>query len=400
MTDTTGSRRDFLLAAFVFAVAMVGTTLPTPLYVFYQQTLGFGPTWLTLIFSIYAAGVIAALLVVGSWSDQLGRRPMLAAGLLMGAASAAVFLFAHSIPALLVGRLFSGFSAGIMAGTATVAVIEAAPAIWREHATLMATAANMLGLGLGPLLAGFTAQYLPWPLHLVFWLHLALLALALLAIAACRETAPRPARPRLQVQHPAIPAAVRPWFIPASIGGLAGFSVAGVFTSLVPSLVNQVMGVHNALVVGAAIALFFVASVFGQAVLKWLPAAQHMAAGCGGLCLGMLALGLAIALGLMPLLLLAAVLAGAGQGMVFRAGMAAVARATPPAQKAAVTSALFVVFYFSMSLPVIALGLSIPRFGLSHTGEVFSALVALIALLALASMKRVDAHQQAISTSR
>lgn len=400
MTASSGSRRGFLLAAFVFAVAMVGTTLPTPLYRFYQQELGFGPTWLTLIFSIYAAGVIAALLVVGGWSDQLGRRPMLAAGLLMGAISAGLFLCAHSIPALLVGRLFSGFSAGIMTGTATVAVIEAAPAAWRQHATLMATAANMLGLGLGPLLAGFTSERLPWPLHLVFWLHLALLALALLAVAACRETAPRPARPVLAVQRPAIPAVVRPWFIPAAIGGLAGFSVAGVFTSLVPSIVNQIMEVHSGLVVGAVIALLFAASVCGQAALKWLPCAQHMTVGCVGLCLGMLALGTAMGQASMPLLLAAAVLAGAGQGMVFRAGMAAVAQATPAEQKAAVTSALFVMFYFSMSLPVIALGLSIPMFGLPHTGEVFSALVALIALLALASMKRVAAHRQAISASR
>ncbi|MFF7705787.1 MFS transporter [Pseudomonas sp. NPDC007930] len=399
MPNPTGRRRDFLFAAFAFSVAMVGTTLPTPLYVLYQQQLGFGPTWLTLIFSIYAAGVIAALLLVGSWSDQLGRRPLLAAGMLMGAISAVIFLYAGSIPALLVGRLFSGFSAGIMTGAATVAVIEAAPAAWRQHATLMATAANMLGLGLGPLLAGFTSQYLPWPLHLVFWLHLGLLALALLAVAALSETAPRPARPRLRIQRPAVPKAVRPWFIPASIGGLAGFSVAGVFTSLVPSILGQVIGVHSALLIGALIGLFFLASVLGQAALKWLPAARHMALGCSGLCLGMLALGLAIGWAQLWLLLAAALLAGAGQGMVFRAGMAAVAQASPAQEKAAITSALFVVLYVCMSLPVIALGLCIPLFGLRPTGEAFSAVVAVVALLALASMKRAERRQQGLSAA-
>ena len=40
----------------------------------------------------------------------------------------------------------------------------------------MATAANMGGLGCGPLLAGILAQYAPWPLYLPFVVHLALVA--------------------------------------------------------------------------------------------------------------------------------------------------------------------------------------------------------------------------------
>lgn len=67
--------------------------------------------------------------------------------------------------------------------------------------------------------------------------------------------------------------------------------------------------------------------------------------------------------------------------------MAAVGAATPADQKAAVTSALFIVFYVSMSVPVIDVGVSVPSFGLSHVGELFAGLVALVALLALLSMK-------------
>jgi MFS family permease len=151
------SPRSFILIALAFLITMIGTTVPTPLYAIYQQHLGFDATWVTLIFAIYAAGVIAALLAVGSWSDQVGRRPMLIAGLAMGAISAVIFLTTDSVTGLLLGRLFSGFSAGIMTGTGTVAVIEAAPARWRGVSTLAATAANMLGLGLGPLLAGYTS---------------------------------------------------------------------------------------------------------------------------------------------------------------------------------------------------------------------------------------------------
>lgn len=392
------SSRDFFIAAGALLIAMLGTTLPTPLYAIYQQRLGFDASWLTIIFSIYAAGVIAALLAVGSWSDQLGRRPMLLAGLLMGAISAVIFLCTDSITGLLIGRLFSGLSAGIMTGTATVAVIELAPKTFK-NATLMATAANMLGLGIGPLLAGFTSQHLADPLHLIFYVHLALLLLAAVGVAVIRETVERAEQLKLSIQKPSVPAPVRSVFISASIAGLAGFSVAGLFTSMVPSVMIHIMDVHGGLLIGAVIGLFFVASILGQAALQWLPKTLHMSLGCVGLIIGMMCLGLSIGTASLLLLVCAGLLAGIGQGMILRAGMGAVTASSPPHQKAAVTSAFFVVLYVSISVPVVAVGFSVQAFGLPHVGEFFASLVAVVALLAMISMKWVQSRQAAVSAS-
>ena len=91
---------------------------------------------------------------------------MLLAGAVFALVSAVVFLLADDVPLLLVGRLLSGFSAGIFTGTATAAVVEAAPPDWRDRAAVMATIANVGGLGLGPLLAGILVQYAPHPLQL------------------------------------------------------------------------------------------------------------------------------------------------------------------------------------------------------------------------------------------
>ena len=390
------SSRDFIFAACALLIAMVGTTLPTPLYALYQQRLGFDASWLTIIFSIYAAGVIAALLAVGSWSDQLGRKPLLLAGLAMGAISAVIFLFSDSIGGLLVGRLFSGFSAGIMTGTATVAVIELAPKTWK-NATLVATAANMFGLGIGPLLAGFTSQFLQDALHLVFYVHLVMLVLATVGIALIRETVQRPHTLKLGIQKPSVPASVRSVFISASIAGLAGFSVAGLFTSMVPSVMIHIMHEQGGLLIGAVIGLFFVASIIGQALLQVLPKDRHMTLGCVGLIVGMICLGLSIATSQLGLLIAAGLVAGIGQGMILRAGMGAVTASSPADQKAAVTSAFFVVLYVSISVPVVAVGFSVRVFGLEHVGEFFASLVAVVALLAMISMKRVQSKQAALS---
>src|SRR5258708_20133573 len=152
-SDRTGSPIAFVAVGAAFMINMMGTTLPTAIYRYYQLQYGFTPTVITVIYASYAIGVLGALLAVGNWSDQLGRRRMLLAGLCMSAASAITFLLGHGLPVLILGRLLSAISAGIFPGTSTLPVIELAPASWHRQAALAATASNMLGLGLGPLLS-------------------------------------------------------------------------------------------------------------------------------------------------------------------------------------------------------------------------------------------------------
>jgi hypothetical protein len=49
----------------VFAAAMLGATLPAPLYAINLARWHFSPAVVTVIFAVYAAGVLAALLLAG-----------------------------------------------------------------------------------------------------------------------------------------------------------------------------------------------------------------------------------------------------------------------------------------------------------------------------------------------
>jgi MFS family permease len=138
---------------------MMGTTLPTLLYALYRQRFGFSELMITVIFAVYAAGVIAALLLLGRLSDQIGRRYMLLPALGLSALSACVFLLADGVPLLLTGRVISGLSAGIFTGTATATLVDLARSERRHQATLVAAVANMGGLGVGVLLAGMVSQW-------------------------------------------------------------------------------------------------------------------------------------------------------------------------------------------------------------------------------------------------
>ncbi|MGH2712500.1 MAG: MFS transporter, partial [Thermoleophilaceae bacterium] len=59
-----------------------------PLYHIYRQERGFSELMITVIFATFAAGVIAALLLFGRVSDQIGRRRALLPGLALSALNA------------------------------------------------------------------------------------------------------------------------------------------------------------------------------------------------------------------------------------------------------------------------------------------------------------------------
>src|SRR5581483_412022 len=242
---------------------MVGTTLPTPLYVIYQQRWHFSSGVVTLIFATYAAGVLAALLLLGSASDRVGRRPVLLLTLGLSAASTIVFIAAAGTGWLFPGRLLSGFSAGLVTGTGTATLSDLAGAASLRRASIVSTAVTTGGLGVGPLFAGLLAQYEPHPTLLVFWLYLVLLALALAALALVPETRPRTDRLRLRFVGFGIPEPRRT-FVAASVAGFASFALMGLFTALAPSLIGGVLHVRNHAIAGFLVFLLFGASTLTQ----------------------------------------------------------------------------------------------------------------------------------------
>lgn len=369
-------------AAFAFTVTMVGTTLPTPLYGIYQRTIGFDALMVTVVFAVYAFGVMIALLLFGDFSDRFGRRALLLPGLALSALSAVAFISQEGLTLLFAGRLLSGLSAGIVTGTATAAIVELAPPHRHGRAVLIATAANMLGLGCGPLLSGFLAQYAPEPLITVFVVDLALVVVATVGVLLIPETAPRAGRTAgFRPRVPRVPAQVRPVFVPAAVAGFAGFATLGLFTSVAPSMASQVLGLHNLAVSGALVFSVFAGSAAGQALSRPFPAPLVLTGGCAVLLAGVGAVAASLLTESTGLLAVGAVVAGIGQGMSFRAGFAVVGASSPPERRAEINSALFLALYVGISLPVIGIGVLEQALGLRTAGLVFSGFVAALCLL-------------------
>ncbi|HXW33669.1 MAG TPA: MFS transporter [Acidimicrobiales bacterium] len=379
-------RSAFVAVAYTFVVGMCGTTLPSPLYPLYQREFGFGELTVTLVYATYAFAVLATLLFAGGVSDLVGRRKVLAAALAFAVASAVVFLVASDLALLFVGRALSGLSAGLLTGSATAALLDLAHPGRLRRASLVATLANMGGLGLGPLAAGLLASSTSNPLKSPFVFNLAILVPAVVGVWLMPEPVVNRGRLRLRTTV-GLPHEVRPVFIPAALAGFAGFVVLGVFSSVGPAALGHILSVTDPAAVGAVLFGVFLASTVGQTILHLFTASRALRSGCVVLVLGMGLLAAGLQLPSLALLITGGLVGGFGQGLSFSAGMSLVNAATAPHDRAKVTSLLFLVLYVGISIPVIGVGIGAREYGLLAAGTTCAVAVALLASIAFMILK-------------
>jgi MFS family permease len=377
----------FWLLAFVFTATMLGTTLPTPLYDIYQAQWHFSDVMVTVIFAAYAVTVLATLLLAGPSSDEAGRRPVLAAALVFGALSTVVFILAPDEGVLIVGRVLSGVAAGLMTGTATATLTELVPASATRRASLVATAANMGGLGLGPLTAGLFAQYLPDPTTLVFEVYLAVLAIAGLALLLVPETVSQRRRPAIRFAGLGIPERGRGEFLAAATAGFAAFALLGLFSSLVPGFVGGVLHQGSHAVQGAIVFALLAVGTVTQVTLSRFPSRRVVLA---GLVIFLAGLGLILAAldeATMALFLAGTVVGGVAVGAVFLGSLATANRLAPPERRGQAISAFFVACYTGLIIPVIGVGVLSEFVATFPAVLAFSLLLAVLSLISLAIIR-------------
>jgi len=388
----------FWLLAFVFAAIMLGTTLPTPLYVIYQAQWRFSSAIVTVTFAAYAAGVLAALLLAGRASDQAGRKPVLAAALGASALSTVVFILAPDVAALIAARIISGLSAGLMTGTATAALTDLAPAPASRRASLMATAANMGGLGLGPLIAGLSAQYAPQPTVLVFEVYLAVLAAAGLCLLFIPETVSPRHRPALRPAGLGIPGPGRAEFIAAAVARFAAFSLLGLFAALAPAFLGSVLREDSHAVQGAVVFGLFAVGTVTQVLLSRFPSRPVMVAGLGLLLARLALIVAALAQAALILFLTGTVVSGIAVGGIFLGSLATASRLAPPGRRGQAVSTYFMACYCGLILPVIGTGVASGFIGDVPAVLALSILIAALCTFALASSARTPRHDRAAVT--
>jgi MFS family permease len=355
----------FWIVGYAFAVTMAFSALPTPLYVLYQARDHFSTFMITVIFAAYAVGVVASLFLAGHLSDWAGRRRMILLAVLTNMISGLLFLLWPATAGLIVARVVSGVSVGMLTATATAYLNElhsaARPEAGTTRSEIVATAANLGGIGIGPLLAGLLAQYAGEPLVLPYLVSEALMLAGALALAAAPETATvlrGEQRPAYRPQRVSVPRAHRPRFLAAAVAGGAVFALFGVFTSVAPSLIADLLHNHSHAVAGAVAFAVFGAAAAAQIVFSRVARRSQVTLGLASVLAGLALVTAAVWLPSFWLLLAGGIVAGAGAGTAFRGLVATVISITPTSARGEGLAGLFLGSYVGLAIPVVGLGVA------------------------------------------
>jgi predicted MFS family arabinose efflux permease len=371
----------YALAGAVIGLALFGSGTPSPLYGIYRELWGFSPVVLTLVYATYAFGVLAALLLAGRVSDEVGRRPVLLAalGTLMGAT--VVFMLAGSVLWLFVARAIQGLATGLAVGAASAALLDLHPRRDPAGVGLTNGVVSTGGIGLGVLVSATLIELLPAPRVLPYVALFLLLAVAFAGALAMPEPVARRARLRLTPQRPRVPAPARGPFLLAALGVVSSWSIGGLFLALGPQLSASVLDTTNHLVAGISLFTLAGSGAVAQLVLGRSAPWIGTSAGSIALAAGLLMIVGAATAESSALLLAGSVIGGAGFGIAFLGALRALSAAIPPEDRAAVMSAFYVVAYAAISLPAVLAGVLVTPLGLESTFQIFGSVVGALALV-------------------
>ncbi len=299
MTFSPRRTLGFWVLAATLVVFFAASSVPTPLYVVYQEKWHFSAITLTLIFAVYAAALLITLLTAGGLSDYLGRRRVLAGALVVELLSMGAFVAADGVGWLLVARAVQGVATGAAAGALSAGVADLTPPGRPALAAAVNTAAPTTGIAVGAVTSGALVQYAPAPRVLVFAALIVLFSALLVALAVVPETVVRrPGSLRSLQPRASVPVAARRTFRSMAPVLIATWAVGGLVLSLGPSLAAGVFGITNHLVGGLVVTAVAGLGTTGAVLTRgWAPqstmlhGAFVLVAGVG-LVLGSLATGM------------------------------------------------------------------------------------------------------------
>ncbi|MEJ2151142.1 MAG: MFS transporter [Chloroflexota bacterium] len=151
-------------ATFAMAVTIaIMVTLETQ----FNQRLSIAATAFSIAFSALLVSRLLFQIPLGRWSDRIGRKPLIVAGLLLLIPPTAMLGLVTSLPQLIALRLVQGIGSAAVAAPAFALAGDTAPPGSEGRQMSFVTMGFLLGSAVGPLLAGVLAI---WSFQLPFYI--------------------------------------------------------------------------------------------------------------------------------------------------------------------------------------------------------------------------------------
>jgi multidrug resistance protein len=185
-------RKALAILFFTLFLVMLGVGIIIPNIAYRAAELEASPVEISLLFTLYSLMQFLFAPIWGHWSDRIGRKPILLAGLFGSAAGLLLFGLATRLPMLYLARALSGLMSSAALPTAMAYVADVTDETHRGRGMGAMGAAMGLGFIFGPGIGGVLAHFgHETPFLVAGALNL---ATGVAALVLLRESLPREAR--------------------------------------------------------------------------------------------------------------------------------------------------------------------------------------------------------------
>lgn len=390
------------VALGMFAITF-GANLFAPLLPVMRDVHSLNQTHVTFLFAVYIVGLVPALMIGGPASDRVGRRAIIRPALVFSSVGTLTTILAHFFAepigplVLVLARLLTGIAVGLVMAAGASWLKEVTPAEdGPGTAARRATIATSAGFGVGPLITGPVAQWLPGPDTTGLVIHLCMV----LAITPLVWTAPAPdARTAPAAQETTrrrafIPptARSRHFLLAVAVWAPWAFGCATTSFTALPPVSGANVGpdvAYTGLIAGITM---LTGAAIQPAIGRHADRGGRPHPAVLGLIAATLGMGMAILVCSVPgraaawIMLPAAVILGAAYGILMVSGLREVQRIAPPEELGALTGVFYALTYVGFFAPFV-ISIVAP-----HTGFVavfgFGAVVTLASLILVGLLTR------------
>ncbi len=369
-------------------VGVMGTALASPLYPLYQAAWGLQPSHITQVFVLYMVSALASLMLLGSLTNRWGFFKVLRAGLMVMTCGVLLSALSQNLWMFGASRVLIGLASGMITTASSIGLTQLNTSGDTQRAAATTSLTIAFGFGLGPVVGGLIAQWLPMPLRTAYVPSVVLGLLCIYALfkvqlpagtVASHAAPSRGWRDYLPSMTFPDRTVLRPYLL-AAMAAFCAFGMFSLYAALAPSFMAQMVPWHGPAVSGISIGVILFLSAAVQFVAKSLPRKKVLMAGYLALAACNLLLVWNVYAGSALLFGLSVLTTATGHGLCNLGGISVVNKVAAPSNRAGLLSTYLVIGYVGTILPILGLGALSDHIGLTRALVAFCCAFALLTL--------------------